>query len=262
MMRGLKGKNAVITGAAKGIGLGIAQRFAQEGAHVFMADVLADEVKKQAEDIAKAYGVKAEGYPVDLTDNEQIEAMMARASESFGSIDILVCNAGITIHNWATDYPIEDIDKVFALDLRGYYLCARTAARYMKKQGKGNIVMISSANSVIYHSKRSLYNVSKAAVAGMAGTLGVELARFGIRVNALGPGYVATDLVRNGVANGTIKMKRNFEVIPEKRFIEVAEIASVAAFLASDESSAINGQNILADLGWSKNALPEDKNMV
>ena len=183
MMRGLKGKNAVITGAAKGIGLGIAQRFAQEGAHVF-------------------------------------------------------------------------------LDIRGYYLCARTAARYMKKQGKGNIVMISSANSVIYHSKRSLYNVSKAAVAGMAGTLGVELARFGIRVNALGPGYVATDLVRNGVANGTINMERNFEVIPEKRFIEVAEIASVAAFLASDESSAINGQNILADLGWSKNALPEDKKMV
>ena len=261
-MRGLKGKNAVITGAAKGIGLGIAQRFAQEGAHVFMADVLADEVKKQAEDIAKAYGVKAEDYPVDLTDNEQIEAMMARASESFGSIDILVCNAGITIHNWATDYPIEDIDKVFALDIRGYYLCARTAARYMKKQGKGNIVMISSANSVIYHSKRSLYNVSKAAVAGMAGTLGVELARFGIRVNALGPGYVATDLVRNGVANGTINMERNFEVIPEKRFIEVAEIASVAAFLASDESSAINGQNILADLCWSKNALPEDKKMV
>lgn len=261
-MRGLKGKNAVITGAAKGIGLGIAQRFAQEGVHVFMADVLADEVKKQAEDIAKIYGVKAEGYPVDLTDNEQIEAMMARASESFGNIDILVCNAGITIHNWATDYPIEDIDKVFALDLRGYYLCARTAARYMKKQGKGNIVMISSANSVIYHSKRSLYNVSKAAVAGMAGTLGVELARFGIRVNALGPGYVATDLVKNGVANGTIKMERNFTVIPEKRFIEVAEIASVAAFLASDESSAINGQNILADLGWSKNALPEDQDMA
>lgn len=84
-MRGLKGKNAVITGAAKGIGLGIAQRFAQEGVHVFMADVLADEVKKQAEDIAKTYGVKAEGYPVDLTDNEQIEAMMARQAKALGA---------------------------------------------------------------------------------------------------------------------------------------------------------------------------------
>ena len=172
-----------------------------------------------------------------------------------------MCNAGITIHNWATDYTIEEIDKVFDLDLRGYCLCARTAARYMKENGKGNIVMISSANSVIYHSKRSLYNVSKAATAGMAGTLGVELARFGIRVNSVGPGYVATDLVRQGVENGTIKMDRNFQVIPEKRFIEVEEIASIVAFLASDESSAINGQNIIADLGWSKNALPEDKDM-
>ena len=95
----------------------------------------------------------------------------------------------------------------------------------------------------------------------MAGTLGVELARFGIRVNSVGPGYVATDLVRQGVENGTIKMDRNFQVIPEKRFIEVEEIASIVAFLASDESSAINGQNIIADLGWSKNALPEDKDM-
>ena len=260
-MKGLKGKNAVITGAAKGIGLGIARRFAEEGVNVFMADILGDEVKKQATELARTYEVKTEGFRIDLTDNGQIEKMMAYAAESFGSIDILVCNAGITIHNWATDYPIEDIDRVFDLDLRGYYLCARNAARYMKKQGKGNIVMISSANSVIYHSKRSLYNVCKAATAGMAGTLGVELARFGIRVNALGPGYVATDLVKNGVANGTIKMDRNFQVIPEKRFIEVEEIASVAAFLASDESSAINGQNILADLGWSKNALPEDKDM-
>lgn len=260
-MRGLKGKNAIVTGGAKGIGLGIAERFAKEGVNVFVADILEDEAKKQADRIAKTYGVKTESYKVDLRVNDQIEAMMEHMNESFGSIDILVCNAGITIHNWATDYPIEDIDKVFDLDLRGYYLCARTAARYMKKQGKGNIVMISSANSVIYHSKRSLYNVSKAATAGMAGTLGVELARFGIRVNAVGPGYVATDLVKNGVANGTIKMDRNFEVIPEKRFIEVEEIASVVAFLASEESSAINGQNILADLGWSKNALPEDTDM-
>ena len=115
-MKGLKGKNAVVTGAAKGIGLGIAERFAQEGVNVFMADILEDETKKQAERIAKTYGVKTESYPVDLTDNEQIEAMMAHADESFGSIDILVCNAGITIHNWATDYPVEDIDKVFGLD--------------------------------------------------------------------------------------------------------------------------------------------------
>lgn len=260
-MKNLRGKYAVITGAAKGIGLGIAERFAQEGVNLLMADILGDEAKSEASRLSAEYGIEAKGYQVDLTSNDEIESMMSFAFDTFGRIDILVCNAGITIHNWATDYSIEEIDKVFDLDLRGYYLCARTAARYMKKKGKGNIVMISSANSVIYHSKRSLYNVSKAATAGMAGTLGVELARFGIRVNSVGPGYVATDLVRQGVENGTIKMDRNFQVIPEKRFIEVEEIASVVAFLASDESSAINGQNIIADLGWSKNALPEDTDM-
>ena len=261
MRKNLKGKYAVVTGAAKGIGRGIAERFAEEGVNVLAADILGDEAAAAAQELTEKYGIKAEGYQIDLTSNDEIEAMMEYAWNAFGGIDILVCNAGITIHNWATDYLIEDIDKVFDLDMRGYYLCARTAARYMKKQGKGNIVMISSANSVIYHSKRSLYNVSKAATAGMAGTLGVELARFGIRVNSVGPGYVATDLVKNGVANGTIKMDRNFQVIPEKRFIEIDEIASVVTFLASDESSAINGQNIIADLGWSKNALPEDTDM-
>lgn len=261
MMKGLKGKNAVVTGAARGIGRGIAERFASEGVNVLLADILEDEAKAAAAELAEKYGVSTQTYGVDLTDNDQIEAMMEYADKNLGSIDILVCNAGITIHNWATDYTIAEIDKVFDLDLRGYYLCARTAARYMKKQGKGNIVMISSANSVVYHSKRSLYNVSKAATAGMAGTLGVELARFGIRVNSVGPGYVLTDLVKNGVANGTIKMEENFKVIPDKRFIEIEEIASVVAFLASDESSAINGQNIIADLGWSKNALPEDADM-
>ena len=257
-MKNLSGKNAVVTGAAKGIGLGIAERFAQEGVNVLLADIMGAEAEKEAVRLSSEYGIKADAYQIDLTSNDEIETMMEYAYNTFGSIDILVCNAGITIHNWATDYTIEQIDKVFDLDLRGYYLCARTAARYMKKQGKGNIVMISSANSVIYHSKRSLYNVSKAATAGMAGTLGVELARFGIRVNSVGPG---TDLVKQGVENGTIKMEKNFQVIPEKRFIEVEEIASVVAFLASDESSAINGQNILADLGWSKNALPEDTDM-
>ena len=185
--------------------------------------------------LTETYGIHAEGYAIDLRNNDEIEAMMDFANRAFGSIDILVCNAGITIHNWATDYPIEDIDKVFDLDIRGYYLCARTAARYMKKQGKGSIVMISSANSVIYHSKRSLYNVSKSATAGMAGTLGVELARFGIRVNSVGPGYVATDLVKQGVENGTIK------IIFEKGNNESAHTAQTV----SDVCNSTTHRNLL-----------------
>jgi flavin reductase (DIM6/NTAB) family NADH-FMN oxidoreductase RutF len=122
--------------------------------------------------------VTAVAYTIDLTKNEEIEAMMAFAHDIFGSIDILVCNAGVTIHNWATDYPVETIDFVLNIDLRAHYLCARTAARYMKEQPtKGNVVCISSVNSAIYHSKRSLYNISKAGINGMVGTLGVEWGR-------------------------------------------------------------------------------------
>lgn len=261
-MKGLKGRNAIVTGAAKGIGKGIAQRFAEEGVNVVVADILKDEAEKTAKELSEKYGVRVEAYQVDLTVNDEIEAMMEYVYNQFGSIDILVCNAGITIHNWATDYPVETIDKVFNIDLKAYYLCSRVAARYMKKQeNAGSIVCISSANSVIYHSKRSLYNVSKAGIVGLVGTFAVEWARFGIRINSVGPGYVATDLVKAGVENGTIKMEKNFEVIPIKRFIEVDEIASVVAFLASDDASAITGQNILADGGWSKCALPEDKDM-
>ena len=111
MMKNLKGKNAVVTGAAKGIGRGIAERFAQEGVNVLVADILGNEAKAAAKELTETYGIRAEGYAIDLRNNDEIEAMMDFANKTFGSIDILVCNAGITIHNWATDYTIEDIEK-------------------------------------------------------------------------------------------------------------------------------------------------------
>ena len=262
-MRGLQNKYAIVTGAAKGIGKGIARRFAGEGVHVLIADILAEGAEKTAAEIREEFGVTAIAYPIDLTKNEEIEAMMAYAHDTFGSIDILVCNAGVTIHNWATDYPVETIDFVLNIDLRAHYLCARTAARYMKEQPtKGNVVCISSVNSAIYHSKRSLYNISKAGINGMVGTLGVEWARFGIRINAVAPGYVGTDLVNDLVAEGKLDLTNNMQVIPIKRLIEVEEIANTVAFLASDEASGITAQTIFVDGGWSKDALPEEKDIL
>ena len=261
-MRGLAQKNALVTGGAKGIGRGIAERLASAGSNVMIADILGDETRVVAEEIEKKYGVRAVPYEVDLMDNDQIEKMISGFTEIMGSLDVLVCNAGITIHNWATDYSLEQINKVFDIDLKAYYLCSRCAARVMKEQEtKGNIVCISSVNSAVYHSKRSLYNVSKAAVNGMVGTLGVEWARFGIRVNAVAPGYVATDLVKMGVENGTINLDRNMEVIPIKRLIEVEEIANAVAFLASDEASGITGQVLFTDGGWNRAGLPETKDL-
>lgn len=106
-MRGLAQKNALVTGAAKGIGRGIAERLASAGTNVMMADILGDEAKTAAEEIGQKYGVRAIPYEVDLTDNDQIEKMISDFTETMGSLDILVCNAGITIHNWATDYSLE-----------------------------------------------------------------------------------------------------------------------------------------------------------
>ena len=117
-MRGLQGKYAIVTGAAKGIGKGIARRLAAEGTHVLVADILAEEAEATAAAIRSEFGVTAVAYTIDLTKNEEIEAMMAFAHDIFGSIDILVCNAGVTIHNWATDYPVETIDFVLNIDLR------------------------------------------------------------------------------------------------------------------------------------------------
>lgn len=261
-MRGLKEKHAIVTGGAKGIGKGIARRLAREGAEILVADILPEEAEATAREIREEFGVKALAYAIDLTKNEEVEAMMDFANERFGSIDILVCNAGVTIHNWATDYPVETIDYVLNLDLRAHYLCARTAARYMKEQPeRGNVVCISSVNSAVYHSKRSLYNISKAGLNGMVGTLGVEWARFGIRVNAVAPGYVGTDLVNDLVAEGKLDLSRNMQVIPMKRLIEVEEVANAVAFLASDEASGITSQTLFVDGGWSKDALPEEKEM-
>lgn len=262
-MRGLQGKNAIITGGAKGIGKGVARRLASEGTHVVIADILAEEAEKTAAEIAEEFGITALPYAIDLTKNEEIEAMMAWVNEVMGSIDIVICNAGVTIHNWATDYPVETIDFVFNIDLRAHYLCARTAARYMKNQeNRGSIVAISSVNSAVYHSKRSLYNISKAGINGMVGTLGVEWGRFGIRINAVAPGYVETDLVKDLVKAGKLDLENNMQVIPMKRLVEVEEVANAVAFLASDEASAITAQTLFVDCGWSKDALPEDKELL
>ena len=138
-----------------------------------IADILGDEARAVAEEIEKKYGVRAVPYEVDLMDNDQIEKMISGFTETMGSLDVLVCNAGITIHNWATDYSLEQINKVFDIDLKAYYLCSRCAARVMKEQEtKGNIVCISSVNSAVYHSKRSLYNVSKGSGQWYGGHIG------------------------------------------------------------------------------------------
>lgn len=253
--KGLKMKIAVITGGANGIGLGILKHFISNHVYCYIFDK--DELA-----LEKAVSLSPnliESIKVDLTDDKDVEQAFKVVIKKHNQINYLICNAGIAIRKWAFDFTMNEYDRLMSVNLRAYYLCAKIAAKYMYEQKtRGSIVCISSVNSISYHSKRSLYNISKAAINGMVGTLGVEWARFGIRINAVAPGYVLTDLLKKGIEEGIVDEKNIMSVIPMKRYITIDEIARTVYFLASDESSGITGQVICVDGGWSKNALPEN----
>lgn len=257
-MRGIYKKVAIVTGGAKGIGKGICRRLAQEGAKIIIADIDEPAAIDAAKELTDK-GFTAGHYKVDLTSATDIDAMIKCVHEQHGSIDILINNAGVQIREWATEFDEDKFDFLMSLNLRAYYFASRAAARYMKTQPDGGaIVCISSTNSTRYTSMRSPYNISKAAVNGLVGTLAVEWGRFNIRINAVAPGYVLTDMVRAGIEEGIIDMENNFKVIPMKRLLTVEEIANSVCFLASTEASGITGQTLFVDGGWSCAGLPED----
>lgn len=249
---------AIVTGGANGIGFGIVKKFTQEGIYTIIADI-DEENGRRIEQEINIKEEKISFYKVDLSNDCEVEVLFENVMEKFGHIDVLVCNAGVQIREWAVDFPMEKFDLLMRINLRAYYLCAKIAARYMKKQKNGgSIVCISSVNSLSYHSKRSPYNISKAAVNGLVGTLGVEWGRYNIRVNAVAPGYVLTELMESGIQEGIINEKNIMSVIPMKRYISIEEVSNVVYFLASKEASGVTGQVLCVDGGWSKNALPEE----
>lgn len=252
----LKDKTAIVTGGAQGIGKSIVKVMAEKGATVIIADINEEEGIKTINEIPHT-----EFYKLDLCNDKAIEEMFEYVNGKYGRIDILVNDAGIQIRNWATDFDMDAFDKLLRINLRAYYVCSRTAARYMKHQGNGKIVNISSVNGYRYHSKRSAYNISKAAVNGMTGTLAVELGRFGIRVNGVAPGYVETEVMLSGIREGILKEENIKSVIPMKKYVLPEEVGKLVAFLASDESNGITGQTIHIDGGQSVIALPEELNM-
>jgi glucose 1-dehydrogenase len=255
-MRGLKGKNVLVTGGTSGIGQAIAVRFAEHGANVAINYVRdpgeAAETEEQVH--ACVMKVRQEGVRdvlvgADVSNEDDVARMVADAVEALGGIDVLVNNAGIQVSRPSEELSAADFDKVLAVNLRGSFLCAREAIRHFLAEDKpGSIVNISSVHQEIPKPNYLGYSVSKGGMMNLTRTLALEYAGRGVRVNAVGPGATITPINRAWV-DDPVKAEMVTSHIPIPRPGEADEMAGVVAFLASDDAAYITGQTIFVDGG-------------
>jgi NAD(P)-dependent dehydrogenase (short-subunit alcohol dehydrogenase family) len=246
-MRRLEEKIALVTGGGAGIGRAIAETFAREGAHVVIADRDADAARATADTIIKANG-SARAETVDVTSTEHVKALMAVIGEAFGRLDVLVNNAGVGERGDFRHLSDEAWDRVWKTNLDGTVRCAREAFDLLKVPGKASILNLSSVMATKHTRQMSVYSATKGAVSALTRSLAVEYAPYGIRVNALCPGYVETGLIGRYMANPMIA-KALLAQTPLRRFGTPQDIASAALFLASDEAAYITGASLNVDGG-------------
>ncbi len=233
----LKNKVSIITGAAQGIGLATALKFAREGAIVVLCDLRQSSVDEAVASCTSAGG-QAFGHVVDVTDRPSVDAMVAAVLARHGRIDVLVNNAGITQDARLQKMSLAQFDAVIDVNLRGVFHCAQAVAGAMVEQGSGVILNASSVVGIYGNYGQTNYAATKAGVIGFTKTWSRELGPKGVRVNAVAPGFVETPILHT-IPEKVLQTMRN--EVPMKRLGRPDEIASVYAFLASDEASYVNG---------------------
>jgi len=240
----LKDKIALVTGAAQGIGFACAKAFADEGARVMVSDVNEERGR------AAASGLDAGFVRCDVSRKADVTAAVAAAVEKFGRLDILVANAGIVHAADFLDLEEADFDRVLSVNLKGIFLAGQAAARQMVKQGGGGaIVNMSSVNAVMAIPNQVPYVVSKGGINQLTKVMALSLAPHRIRVNGIGPGTILTELAKTAVLGNKDAERKILSRTPLGRMGDPTEIASVAVFLASDDSSYLTGQTIYPDGG-------------
>ena len=245
-MKILEGKNAIITGASRGIGRGIAQVFAQHGANVAFTYSSSVEAAEELEQELTNMGVKAKAYKSNAASFEEAQDLIAQVSKDFSSIDILINNAGITKDNLLMRMSEEDFDKVIEVNLKSIFNMTKAVQRTMLKQRHGSIINMSSVVGVKGNAGQSNYAASKAGIIGFSKSMALELGSRNIRTNVIAPGFIETEMTAK-LDEKTVDVWRN--AIPLKRGGAPEDIANACVFLASDLSAYITGQTLNVDGG-------------
>lgn len=242
----LTGKTALVTGASRGIGRAIALELASQGANIAVNyagnEAKAEEVVKEAEKL----GVKAIKIQANVAQDDEVQAMIKSVIKEFGSLDILVNNAGVTKDNLLMRMKEEEFDQVIDINLKGVFLCTKAVTRQMMKQRAGKIVNVASIVGVSGNPGQANYVAAKAGVIGMTKSVALELASRNVHVNAVAPGFIATDMTD---ALTEEQQKAIMDLVPLAKFGQPEDVAKVVRFLASDDANYITGQTIHIDGG-------------
>jgi 3-hydroxybutyrate dehydrogenase len=257
----LKGKTALVTGSTSGIGLGIATRFAASGMNVVLNGFgEAGEIEALRTRLEREHKVRVRYDPANMMQPAAIEAMVKKALGEFGAIDVLVNNAGIQHVAPIDEFPADKWDAIIAINLVASFHTIRHALPAMKARKWGRVINIASAHALVASPFKSAYVAAKHGVAGLTKTVALEVAELGITVNAICPGYVLTPLVEKqipdtartrGISEEEVVRNVILAAQPTKQFVSVEQVASMAAYLASDDAASINGAILPIDGGWT-----------
>ena len=258
----LKDKVCIITGAASGIGHGIAKRYVADGAKVVIADLKLDAAQKAADELTAQGPGEAMAVEMDVTDEAQVNAGVAKVVETWGKIDVLVSNAGVQIVHPLEDFPFDQWKKLLAIHLDGGFLTSKAVLPHMQKAGSGAIIFMGSVHSKEASPLKSAYVTAKHGLLGLARVISKEGAKHGIRANVICPGFVKTPLVEKqipeqardlGISEEEVVNKIMLGETVDQEFTTIEDVAEVAHVFAAFPTNALTGQSLVVSHGWYMN---------
>jgi NAD(P)-dependent dehydrogenase (short-subunit alcohol dehydrogenase family) len=249
----LDGDTAIVTGGNRGIGRGISGALAEAGANVVIANRDETSGRETAEEIADQTSAQTHAVPTDITDEDDVKSLVDATVEEFGSLDVLVNNAGVTINTKAEEMPMEEWEHVMDINLDGLFRCTKHAGREMIDSDGGRIVNVSSISAFIanYPQPQVSYNASKAGVEGFTNQLASEWAEHDIRINNINPGYIRTDMIDQVLETNPDMAEEWFDRMLMDEMAKPEDIGPVAVFLASEASWYMTGSSVIIDGGYT-----------